>query len=451
MRAILAGLAALLILPAPAPAERGLTTGFFDGVFAAADPEATRWIDRTLELNASLVRQSVHWRDFAPQVRPADFDPADPADPAYRWGSLDATVARLRARGLDVLLTVDQAPDWAEGPGRPRSANPGTWKPDPAALADFATALARRYSGTLPGLPRVRRFQLWNEPNLATYLTPQWTGRSRTAKPASPAHYRRMLVAFRAAIKRVDPANTVVAGGTSPFGDPDPGGARMPPARFVREMLCLHGARGRPGRCSPLRFDVLTHHPYSVGRPRRKALNVDDVSIPDLGKLTRALRRARRAGLLAGAPQLWVTEVSYDSRPPDPRGVPSGTHARWTAETLYLLWKQGARAVVWLQIRDAPPKPSYATSYQSGMFGRDGTAKLSARAFAFPLVRDGARVWGRSPAAGRLVLEARRGGRWRSFARLQVARGTVFLRPVAARKGTALRARVGDRVSLTWR
>lgn len=428
MRRLLLCVALLLVAAPEAQAARGLTTGFFDSTLTEEDGQ---WRDRAHGLGARLVRINVAWRDVAPVARPGGFDPADHASPGYRWETVDAVVARLRARGFTVLLGFDRAPDWAEGPGRSSSAPRGTWKPDPAAVGAFARAMATRYAG------RVRHYMLWNEPNLAIYLTPQWKGR----RPASPGHYRRMLRAFSAAVKGVSTGNLVLAGATSPYGDDDPSANRLRPARFVREML----------RGGSLRFDVLTHHPYSVGRPRRKALSRDDVSIPDLGKLTRLLRQARSAGRLAKLPKLWVTEVSYDSRPPDPEGVPSATHARWVAETLYLIWKQGGSAVVWLGLRDSAPNPTFASSHQSGMYLLDGRAKRSARAFRFPFVVDGTRAWGKAPAAGRLVIERRSGSRWVRVASVRVRSGAVFTRRVRRVRGATFRARVGSAVSSAWR
>ena len=151
------------------------------------------------------------------------------------------------------------------------------------------------------------------------YLTPQW----ENGAPASPAHYRRMLNAFYDAVKGVNPANRVITAGTAPFGDPGTSGKRMRPARFDRELFCVSGA----ACANPAKFDVLSHHPYSVGGPNRKALNADDVSVPDLDKLVKPLRRAERTRRVGGARRhaVWVTELSWDSSPPDPLGVPGAT------------------------------------------------------------------------------------------------------------------------------
>ena len=184
-----------------------------------------------------------------------------------------------------MLLTISTAPGWAEGAKRPDWAPRGSWRPDPAAYADFVEAVARRYDGS-HGLPRVRNFQAWNEPNLNTYLSPQWTGPAKHRKPASPGWYRRMLTAAAARIQAVHRDNTVVAAGTAPYGDPPSANNRMTPVRFTRELLCLRGAELRRFACGKRpKFDAIAHHPYATGR-RPPGRPKENVSIPDLHKLT---------------------------------------------------------------------------------------------------------------------------------------------------------------------
>lgn len=451
--ALLVASAVVLAAPAPAGAARPLVTGFYDS--SLTEPQ---WADRAVEVGAGAVRVHAAWSQIAPLVRPEGFDASDPAAPGYDWDALDAGLRPLAERGLSIVLSFDRAPRWAEGTGRRSSAPAGSWKPDPAEVGRFGEALARRYGGSFPDpaapgqtLPAVRAFQLWNEPNLALYLGPQWSGR----RPFAPGHYRRMLARFRAGVKAHAPRALVATGGTSPYGDPGAGEARMQPLRFLRELLCLRKDLRRRSCSASVRADVIAHHPYSVGRPRRRALNRDDASIPDLGKIARAIRAARRLRTLRSAPRLWVTEVSYDSRPPDPDGVPLATHARWAQETLYLLWKQGAGTVIWLTIRDGEPHPDYASSIQAGPFFRDGRAKPAARAFRFPFVaervsRSRVRVWGRSPVAGRLVVERRSGSRWVRVLSLRAGARSTFLRSVRQRGRATLRARVAGETSLSW-
>jgi hypothetical protein len=455
--ALAAAVAALFGAAAPsAHAARPLVTGFYDSTFAA-EPS---WLQRAVDIEGGMIRIHFEWSDVAPDQRAAGFEPADPASPEYRWTSIDRVVRETTAKGLGVLLSFDEAPTWAEGANRPGSAPPGSWKPDPKELERFGTALARRYSGRHPDaagatLPRVRAFQVWNEQNLAHYLTPQWTRRRGGFAAFAPHHYRRMLNAFRTGAKAGDGAAVVVTGGTSPFGDPSAGEDRMQPARFLREMFCVNATLRRRVCADRVATDVVAHHPYSVGRPRRKALNPDDISIPDLVKIRRIMSAAKRLKTLGRTPRLWVTEVSYDSSPPDPDGIPVRRHARYAAETLYLLWKQGAEVVIWLTIRDELPNPEYNSSIQAGPYFNDGRPKPAASAFRFPFVtertsRSSVRAWGRSPVAGTVVIERRVGNRWRRVTQVRAARRGTFLRQLRLRGKATLRARVGTATSLSW-
>jgi len=367
---------------------------------------------------------------------------------------LDAGVQNATARGLNVLLTVDSAPIWAEGENRPAGAAPGTWKPNPEELRAFGQALASRYSGRFQGLPRVRYFQAWNEPNLYVYLTPQSSG----GVPESPAIYRQMLNAFYAGIKSVSSSDQVVTAGTAPYGDP-PGGARLPPAVFWRNLLCLEGQRLRPTPCSdPAHFDIAAHNPINAGAPTRPAATRDDISTSDLGKLKRILSKARQTGrsLPAGRKPLWATEFWWDSNPPDPQGVPESRQAHWLEQALYLLWKQGVQEAIWFQIRDAPPDPDYASTYQTGLFQLDGTPKLAFQAYRFPFVaerlsRRKIRVWGMAPSAGRVRIQRRVHGHWKTARRLRTGRDRVFSGRLNLRGHARLRAAAAGETSLVWR
>jgi hypothetical protein len=359
------------------------------------------------------VRIDVGWR--AAQ-RPAL--PRDPADPAYDWAPADAAVNGARAHGLRVLISFTGLPRWAQRANVPKAYDPASYRPRAADVGAYGEALARHF-------PQAAAFQVWNEPNLSKYLTPQWS----RGKPAAPTIYRAMLNAFYAGVKRARPRATVVTAGTAPFGDFGRG-RRMMPVLFWRSLL-----RKRA------RFDALSHHPYSVGGPTRRALNSADVSIPDLGKLKRLLKRAHRKA------RLWVTEVSYDSSPPDPQGVPQATHARWLQQTFQILWRQGVDTIMWFLVRDQAPEPNYAASNQSGVFLRDGRQKLAATAFRFPFVASRRSVWLRAPMTG--TLRITRGSR--VVRQLQVRAGQVVQLRLHSRHGAFLRGTVRGVSSLPWR
>jgi hypothetical protein len=454
---------AALVAPDAALATRGLDLGFLDGVYSADSAQRGPWLQRTAETGADIVRIDIGWDAPNTPQRPAPFDARNPADPAYDFSRADAAIKDATAHGLRVLASFSGAPRWAEGPGRPADASPGSWRPDPQALEEYGAALAQRYSGQFPdparpgqALPAVKAFQVWNEPNLDKYLSPQWSGDA----PAAPAQYRRMLNAFYKGVKSVRPDDLVVTAGTGPFGDPQPGGRRIMPARFVRELLCLgpSGAPLRRATCQdPARFDVLAHHPYSVNAPDAAALNADDVSIPDLGKLTRLLRSAERAGnaLPRTRHPLWVTEVGYNSAPPNPEGVPLATHARWLEQTLYELWRQGVSTIIWYPFVDQPPVPSYSTTSQAGVYFLDGRPKPALSAFRFPLVAQraghrGMRIWGRAPEAGTLRIEQETRSGWRPLRTMRVHAHAVFTTAIARRGGMSLRAQIGNETSPTW-
>jgi hypothetical protein len=324
-------------------------------------------------------------------------------------------------------------------------------------FAQFATAAARRYDGAFPDpgdphlvLPRVRYWQAWNEPNLDTYLTPQWRRTRRGFAPASPAVYRPMLNAFYAAVKGVAHSNIVLTAGIAPYGNPPgakfPGGYRMRPLTFDRWLLA-----------SPVHFDVLAQNSYPLGGPLWQVFDRGDVSVANVSAVGRLLQAAEHAGEVRprGPKQMWMTELGWDSRPPRPGGVPLERQARWYEQAFYVLWRQGVDAVLLLQIVDSPPKPSYASTYQSGIYFVNGRPKPAAIAFNFPFVTSRStvnrvQVWGRAPVAGRLVIERFHDGRWQRIATLAVKRHQVFTKPLALRGAVALRAQVGGQTSLSW-
>jgi hypothetical protein len=283
----------------------------------------------------------------------------------------------------------------------------------------------------------VRYFQVWNEPNLSRYLSPQWTQHGNDFSAYSPHHYRAMLNAFYGGVKSVQPDAVVLTAGTAPFGDPAPGGQRIMPLRFWRVALAKRA-----------RFDVLAHHPYGVRTPTSPGLNPDDVTAADMGKLRRLLR-------IRGYHQpFWVTEFAFDSSPPDPDGVPAAQHARWLTEGFYVLWKAGVRTILWFQIRDQPPAPSYAASSQSGTYLIDGRPKPAATAFRFPFLvvpgRGKLTAWGRAPEAGTLVIQRRSGKRWVTARRTNVKARSTFLLKLSGSPATVFRASVAGQTSLAF-
>jgi hypothetical protein len=112
--------------------------------------------------------------------------------------------------------------------------------------------------------------------------------------------------------------------------------------------------------------------------------DVDNISIPDLPQVQRLLGASWAAHHIVAArrPPLWVTEFSWDTKPPDPKAVPVRLQARWVSEGLYRMWSDGVSVVTWFQLQDDPMSKS---DFQSGLYFVSGRAKPALRAFRFPV------------------------------------------------------------------
>jgi hypothetical protein len=436
---------------APALAARPLQTGLMDGTGVYGGPDSEMAFAKTSEAGARVVRMAVSWADVAPR-QPQDA--TNPGDPVYRFKGLDERVQRATRLGLQPLVYVArEVPEWARVPD-------GSWRPQAAPYAQLARAMAVRYSGTFEGLPRVRYWQAWNEPNLDFYLKQNGMDGAH--------YYRDMVNRFAAEVKAVHRSNLVVAGGTAPFSESSTEKWGTPAMAFMAEMLCMTDTRHPRRKCRDrVRFDVWAHNPYTSGSPSHRATKRGDVSLGDLPRMARLLRAAARAGRIVGTsrPRFWVTEFAWDSSPPDPGGVPEEEHARWLSEALYGMWRNGVSLAIWFGVRDAvkPANRDWAETYQSGLWARGDDPsfagdrpKLALQAFRFPFVALPAgravRVWGRVPPdrRGRVTIEQQRGERWRVVARLASDRNGMFDRRLRLRARGALRATVAGELSVPF-
>lgn len=440
-------LVVLAYLAGTATAARPLQTAIHEPQASFASADHSVFFDRIAASGSTAVRIWLEWRSAA-RTRPAS--PADPNDPAYSWSTVDRDVAAARARELRVLLTIYEAPTWAQRGSEGRA---GSVNPDPVQLGMFAEAAAVRYRG------QVRDWEIWNEPNLGYFLSPQYDEAGRSV---APGLYRELVNAAAAALHAVDARNRVVAGATAPFGLE---GVNHAPLDFMRKVLCL-SRKNRPTCLARTELDAWSHHPYTEGGPTTHALGPDNVSFGDLAEMRRLLRAAERADRIVSSrsPALWITEFSWDTQGPDSRGVRHRLHARWASEALYRAWQSGVTLVTWWLLRDRPFPENLG---QSGFYfcgaasladeqscwgspaGGDAP-KRSLRAFRFPFVafvRNGrVFVWGRTPAGvpARVRIERKIGLRWRRVGTLSTTRYGLFSRTMrsSARRGY-FRARLG--------
>jgi hypothetical protein len=403
---------------------------------------------------ARVVRLTLDWSSVAPEgsTKPAGFDAVDPDSPLYRWGYIEEGVREAARQRLKVILTVVRAPRWAEGPGRPAGAPPGTWKPDPEELAAFVRAAARRFSGfspdpnergeglltPLPSLPEVRRWQIWDEPN-----------GGQTLQPPDPDHYREMLAASAGALRAVSDDNIVVAGGTAARGV-------ISPAAFWRRLLCLTRSLRRAPCTVRARFDVYAHHPVSGRGP---------VGHAALTRLALLAEQARRLHTTRGRHKkpFWLTKLGWDTPPIARSGVSQGRQARNLAASLEEVARLPEVSLVissGLQDRrtwipEHFPTVAAGLFLPSGQGIRGAEPKPALGAFRFPFVvrvsGRGALAWGMAPIPlQRVVIEQRTRGGWRMVAATR-ADGTREFRAPLQSSLAVYRARQGRIVSPAWR
>jgi hypothetical protein len=433
------------------PGTAPLVTGLMDPSVFSGDQQASAFA-LTRAAGATYVRLQVDWRFVAPVIRPPGFVASDPASPGYSWAGLDAMVGTAESAGLTPILDVVGIPSWAYA-RRPSKPNGGT--PQAKKLGAFATALATRYDGAQE-LP-VHVFQVWNEPNLSLDLS-----------PISAKAYRGMVNAVADAVHAVDPKNLVVAGALEPVGHPKIKKRKwysVPPLSFMRSLLCLSKGAHPHSTCrSPVRFDVWSHNPYTHGGPFGRAKLPDDIMLGDLPRMRALLRAGVRLHHVVSTRRVafGATEFGGDPKPPRPNAASLSLAARWTAESLYQMWRSGVSLVTWFLLEDfASPSP-----FQSGLYFRSPTLgevrpKPVLTAFRFPFVAylkgKTVNVWGRDTTSDVQVvtIQRRHGkrGSWQTVASISANRHGIFrasMRLKASKKDWVRATAVGSGTSLPF-
>lgn len=443
---LLAGLVSLIamgVFTQSASAARPLATGV-----TAPDLSQTGQMgyDRISQAGATFSRVIIFWSHTVGGTKPTDWNPSDPADPNYDWSDTDDRIKDAVNAGVTPLVQIFSAPKWAERCNAP--GEPGICNPDPVEFQKFTAAALKRYSGEFLDLPKVSYWEPWNEPNLHIFFKPQRKG---SARP-SPDLYRELLNRFAAVVRNHDPANKVVGGGLAPLG----GTNSIGPLDFTRRLLCMKGrAKPKPIRgCNKKSsFDIWAVNPYTTGSPTHQARSADDVQLGDLPEMSKLIKAAKRAGRIkTGASHIpfWVTEFSWDSKPPDPNGLPMGLLSRWTAEAMFRSWQAGVENFFWLTLRDWPREPGqpWSETIESGLYFRGETIeqdrpKQVLKAFKFPFVAfrksAGITVWGRTPDSkpGRIAIKfsKSRNGGLRRLKTVKADRFGIFKTQVRTRLG----------------
>jgi hypothetical protein len=346
MFALIAGLAC-----SAASANERMWVGFHDDPSYRWVPERTARIHRSADDGATIVRLLVQWNLVAPQ-RPAR--PASPFDPAYRFDDVDEAVRAAQEQGQEAMITIFGTPRWA-----------GAVKPNrmPRRIRDFrlfAQAIAARFSGRFDGLPFVRFWSVWNEPNLNLFLTPQF---DRKGRSVAPTNYAKLYAAAYPGIKAGNRFARVGIGETSARGRD----RRVPgvsdthsPGRFA-ELV----ARANPR----LKFDAWTHHPYpfSPNAQPGQAVKWPNVTLASLPRFHANLLKwfhRRKA-------DVWVTEYAHQTRPEDSFGISYAKQARYVRQAIAMTRKMPFVGMfIWFVYQDDQGQP-----WDSGLYTSDGAPK----------------------------------------------------------------------------
>lgn len=333
------------------------------------------------DLAVTSTRVSLLWSEIAP-IRPAAA--RDPSDDRYKWRRPDIIMRELAAANIDPIVSVHSAPAWAtDAPPPAPDAAFNSASPRSADFADFMAAIATRYRGDfapvgVPGpLPAVRHFELWNEPNLAAFLTPQ----VEDGRRVSLDNYAAMVKAAYPAVKGVNPHAVVIAGVGGPRSSTSETGTGA-----------LQWLRGLRDRAIPL--DAYSQHIYPAAAPTTETDVVPTWSTVDL--LLRELD-----GFGPGLP-LYITEAGYTTAPTPFRRtkVTDEQQAEYVSQVYALPQLRTSRipTVVWFNLQDN-------ANWPGGLLRADLSRKPSYERFAAVVeTQSGSRLnslsAGAFPAAG---------------------------------------------------
>jgi hypothetical protein len=429
LRPIIAAILVLAALPSLAHASKTQESTFQDDPMLLGSAEQMNsTLDQLQAFGVDRIRVSVFWRRVAPandQPQKPAFEATDPAQyPAAHWEPYDRLIPAALARGINVNLNLTSpVPRWAASES-PRADIQETFGPSAEEFGKFVRAVGTRYSGTYNGLPRVDYWSIWNEPNQAGWLTPQWGPDPRNARKfidAAPASYRALLgQAWQGLADTGHGTDTILIGETAPQGARTDKGLSRPidALRFIRRMYCLddnlnilRGSEAQVRNCpgdsgtfvaqNPALFRATgyAHHPYALLTPPGQRSSWPDwVSMSDLSALSNELARIyRRYGqkmqTARGVP-LYLTEFGYQTKP-DPfvaNVVTFSLQAAWINHAEYIAYKNpNVRTMSQFLLVDDTPVPDETAAnvkwrtFQSGLQLLAGPRKPSYKAYITPI------------------------------------------------------------------
>jgi polysaccharide biosynthesis protein PslG len=323
------------------PAERTATTTATPGL--ATDRDTDRATDRaavrTVKVDprmyglhdshlTSLTHRStrsirlwdagVTWPDLKPTARGR-----------YHWARLDDIVRRAHHNGTEVTLALARTPAWAAAT---RAHRLPTDPPNLTQWRRYVKAVMTRYSAKHWHYQGIANYQVWNEPNIATF----WTG--------TPQQMAQLVKAVHDIGAAVSPKARIIAPSMV---------ARLGYQQSWIKSFYRLKVGGKPvwkyvdaAAFSMYPLDV---YPVNPDRPKgrtRPATPEDSIRI--LGEIKAMLRQD---GVRASLP-IWNTEINYGMRSGPMGGhaaipIPDDLQVAYVIRTYLLNAAQGVRRVDW--------------------------------------------------------------------------------------------------------
>ncbi|MDW8148863.1 MAG: cellulase family glycosylhydrolase [Roseiflexaceae bacterium] len=291
------------------------------------EPDAAH-VTRTLELaramGAHFVRIQMPWDNVEIHGKGDFVDRRNPEQVRSAWEKYDFIVAEAQRLGLELIVRIDRAPQWARPnddadprfrAGLLENANSTGPPENYADYADFVATVATRYRG------KVRFIQIWNEPNLAY----EWSWRS-----PEPERFVELLRAAATAARAANPNAVILFPSLAPTDGKEP---RIAPMSELDYLDRVYRAGGAPY------FDIMSAQAYGLGQPPNENRYIrlrwrPDAPFRDLDRPIDARIDVSRIVLLREVMErhgdsgkaVWISEFGYNSAPDS---IPEPARSTW--------------------------------------------------------------------------------------------------------------------------
>jgi hypothetical protein len=347
------------------------------------------------------------------------------------FGQLDQIDQDAQKVGIKLgFMVTSPAPRWAEGTSGCNSGQINsafTCRPSDADFKDFIKALGARYNGSVSGIPAVRWWSIWNEPNYIPNLSPQKSG-SNLYEGATL--YRGLLdagYAGLAASGHTPSRDTILFGEVAPRGivgtSFDAFGSK--PVAFIAALYCesttgkrFTGATASENGCgsnaaafkkaNPALFNAsgFADHPYSQGAEPTTptsdchgtfcdstAAKSDPLwtNLSQISNLENGLAKDLKTYGSTKKYSIWNTEYGYWTSPPGHNACHSASATECdlsqSKAAYYLNWSEylsykNSRIVSFDQYQLYDPSSG---EWTDGLLTRAGAAKPAFDAYELPL------------------------------------------------------------------